>query len=254
MKVRFLFFFALLTSFSFAQSLNDFRAVIVPLKFDFQKNKNEYRVSTLTKHNLAKAGFEAFYTEETNPYDKCSLLYIDVINVKAFLATKMYFVLKDCNGKEIFKSTTAYTKEKDYQLAYTEVINEAFNSLYAMHYKYTPGATPVVSTSTNLVSTPKPVAVPVPVVSNASAPLSTVVATNVAANTTVYYAQPTANGYQLVDTTPKVVMKLYKTSKSDYFTAVRDGVQGALLLKDNEWFFEYYQNDQLMSEKIAIKF
>jgi len=254
MKVRFLFFFSLLTSFSFAQSLNDFRAVIVPLKFDFQKNKNEYRVSTLTKHNLAKAGFEAFYTEETNPYDKCSLLYIDVINVKAFLATKMYFVLKDCNGKEIFKSTTAYTKEKDYQLAYTEVINEAFNSLYAMHYKYTPGATPVVSTSTNLVSTPKPVAVPVPVVSNASAPVSTVVATNVAANTTVYYAQPTANGYQLVDTTPKVVMKLYKTSKSDYFTAVRDGVQGALLLKDNEWFFEYYQNDQLMSEKIAIKF
>ena len=252
MKVRFLFFFALLTSFSFAQSINDFKAVIVPLKFDFQKNKNEYRVSTITKHNLAKAGFEAFYTEETNPYDKCSLLYIDVINVKAFLATKMYFVLKDCNGKEIFKSTTAYTKEKDYQLAYTEVINEAFNSLYAMHYKYTPGATPVVSTSTNVVPTPSPVAVPVPVpvVSNASAPVSTVVA----ANTTVYYAQPTANGYQLVDTTPKVVMKLYKTSKSDYFTAVRDGVQGALLLKDNEWFFEYYQNDQLMSEKIAIKF
>ena len=254
MKVRFLFFFALLTSFSFAQSLNDFRAVIVPLKFDFQKKQNEYRVSTLTKFNLNKAGFEAFYAEEPNPYDKCSLLYIDVINVKAFLATKMYFVLKDCNGKEIFKSITGYTKEKDYQLAYTEAINEAFNSLYAMHYKYTPGATPVVSTSTNLVSTPKPVAVPVPVVSNASAPVSTVVATNVAANTTVYYAQPTANGYQLVDTTPKVVMKLYKTSKSDYFTAVRDGVQGALLLKDNEWYFEYYQNDQLMSEKIAIKF
>ena len=98
MKVRFLFFFALLTSFSFAQSLNDFRAVIVPLKFDFQKKQNEYRVSTLTKFNLNKAGFEAFYAEEPNPYDKCGLLYIDVINVKAFLATKMYFVLKDCNG------------------------------------------------------------------------------------------------------------------------------------------------------------
>lgn len=254
MKVRFLFFFAFLASFSFAQSINDFRAVIVPLKFDFQKKTNEYRVSTLTKFNLNKAGFEVFYAEEPNAYDKCSLLYIDVINVKAFLATKMYFVLKDCNGNEIFKSTTGYTKEKDYQLAYTEAINEAFNSLYAMHYKYTPGATPAVSTSTNVVSTPSPIAVPVPVVSNASAPVSTVVATNVAANTMVYYAQPTANGYQLVDTTPKVVMKLYKTSKSDYFTAVRDGIQGALLLKDNEWYFEYYQNEQLMSEKIAIKF
>jgi hypothetical protein len=252
MKVRFLFFFALLTSFSFAQSINDFRAVIVPLKFDFQKKQNEYRVSTLTKYNLTEAGFEAFYAEEPNTYDKCSLLYIDIINVKAFLATKMYFVLKDCNGKEIFKSTTGYTKEKDYQLAYTEVINEAFNSLYAMNYKYTPGATPVVTSTPSPVSAPNPV--PVPVVSNPSAPVSTVVATNVAANTTVYYAQPTANGYQLVDTTPKVVMKLYKTSKSDYFTAVRDGVQGALLLKDNEWYFEYYKNDQLVSEKIAIKF
>lgn len=252
MKVRFLFFFALLASFSFAQSLNDFRAVIVPLKFDFQKQTNEYRVSTLTKYNLTKAGFEAFYAEEPNPYDKCSLLYIDVINMKAFLATKMYFVLKDCYGKEIFKSTTGYTKEKDYQLAYTEALNEAFNSLYAMNYKYTPGAIPVVTSTPSQVSAPNPV--PVPVVSNVSTPVSTVVAANAAANTTVYYAQPTANGYQLVDTTPKVIMKLYKTSKNDYFTAVRDGVQGALLLKDNEWYFEYYKNDQLVSEKIAIKF
>ncbi|MGL2988202.1 hypothetical protein ACSVH5_11455 [Flavobacterium sp. RSSA_27] len=254
MKVRFLFFFALLTNFSFAQSINDFKAVIVPLKFDFQKKTNEYRLSTMTKHNLTKAGFEAFYVEEPNSYDKCSLLYIDIINLKSFLATKMYFVLKDCNGKEIFKSATGYSKEKEYPAAYTEVLDEAFNSLYAMHYKYTPGATPVVVTPAIVVPSPTAVAVPVPVVSSASAPVSTVVATNIAANTTVYYAQPTANGYQLVDTTPKVVMKLYKTSKSDYFTAVRDGVQGALLLKDNEWFFEYYQNDQLMSEKIAIKF
>jgi hypothetical protein len=250
MKVRFLFFFALLTSFSFAQSLNDFRAVIVPLKFDFQKKTNEYRLSTLTKFNLNKAGFEAFYAEEPNAYDKCSLLYIDVINMKAFLATKMYFVLKDCTGKEIFKSSIGYTKEKDYQLAFTEALNEAFNSLYAMKYKYVPGATPVVTTTATAVPTP----MSVPVVPSVSAPVSSVVPTNVAANTMVYYAQPTTNGYQLVDTTPKVVMKLYKTSKNDFFTAVRDGVQGALLLKDNEWYFEYYQNEQLLSEKIAIKF
>jgi hypothetical protein len=254
MKVRFLFLFALFTSVAFAQSINNFKAVIVPLKFDFQKNKNEYRLSTMTKHNLAKAGFEVYYNEEPNTYDKCSLLYVDVINLKSFLATKMYFVLKDCNGKEIFKSTTGYSKEKEYPLAYKEVLEEAFASLYAMHYKYTPGATPVVSTNANAVPTPSPVAVPVPVVSNASAPVSAVVSNDASSKVTVYYAQPTANGYQLVDTTPKVVMKLYKTSKSDYFTAVRDGVQGALLLKDNEWYFEYYQNEQLLSEKIAIKF
>ena len=247
MKVRFLFFFALLASFSFAQSINDFRAVIVPLKFDFQKKTNEYRLSTLSKFNLTKAGFEAFYAEEPNAYDKCSLLYLDVINLKAFLATKMYFVLKDCNGNEIFKSANGYTKEKDYLLAYTEALNEAFNSLYEMNYKYTPGAAAVVAKN-NLVSG---VQVAAPVAQTALNPATPV---NSTSNAMVFYAQPTANGYQLIDTTPKVVMKLFKTSKSDYFTAVRDGIQGALLLKDNEWFFEYYQNEQLQSEKIAIKF
>lgn len=241
MKVRFLFFFALLTSFSFAQSINDFKAVIVPLKFDFQKRTNEYRLSTLTKFNLNKAGFEAFYVEEPNTYDKCSLLYIDVINLKAFLATKMYFVLKDCNGKEIFKSTTGYTKEKEYQLAYTEALNEAFNSLYAMNYKYN-GTT---TTATKTIPA-------VPLTTSTYIPVSTV--SSVDTNLTVYYAQPTKAGYQLVDTTPKLIMKLYKTSKNDYFTAVKDEIQGVVFLKDNEWYFEYYQNEQLISEKMAIKF
>lgn len=247
MKVRFLFFFALLASFSFAQSINDFKAVIVPLKFDFQKKTNEYRLSTLSKFNLNKAGFEAFYAEEPNSYDKCSMLYLDIINLKAFLATKMYFVLNDCNGNEVFKSQTGYTKEKDFLLAYTEALNEAFQSLYAMNYKYTPGTTTIVAKN-NIVSGVQ-VAVPV-----AATTVSAAIPVNTISNAMVYYAQPTANGYQLIDTTPKVVMKLYKTSKSDYFTAVKDGVQGVLLLKDNEWFFEYYQNEQLLSEKMVIKF
>ena len=27
-----------------------------------------------------------------------------------------------------------------------------------------------------------------------------------------------------------------------------------LYLKDNEWYFEYYQNDKLVSEKVVVKF
>ncbi|CAM2788532.1 hypothetical protein SAMN05444143_101719 [Flavobacterium succinicans] len=251
MKVRFLFLFALFTSVAFAQSINNFKAVIVPLKFDFQKNKNEYRLSTMTKHNLSKAGFEVYYNEEPNSYDKCSLLYVDVINLKSFLATKMYFVLKDCNGKEIFRSATGYSKEKEYPLAYKEVLEEAFASLYARNYKYE-GSTAVVdlNPSTSNVAVPAPIVATSAVVP-AVVPISTTAA---AAGAEVYYAQPTSNGYQLVDTTPKVIMKLYKTSKSDYFTAIKGNVQGVLFLKDNNWFFEYYQNEQLMSEKIAIKF
>ncbi|MFV8355294.1 hypothetical protein ACNQGB_03805 [Flavobacterium sp. XS1P32] len=49
-------------------------------------------------------------------------------------------------------------------------------------------------------------------------------------------------------------MKLLKTSQANSFIAIKDSVQGSLILKDNQWFFEYYQNDTLISEKIAVKF
>lgn len=242
MRVHFLFFFVLLGSFSLAQSINDYQAVIVPLKFDFQKTTNEYRLSTLAKFNLNKAGFEVFYTQEPNSYDKCSLLYVDVINLKAFLATKIYFVLKDCTGKEIFKSEVGYSKEKEYQLAYTDALNDAFMSLYTKNYKYNPSSMVATTKANAIATTPTPVVAAIPVeVSNA-------------VSGEMYYAQPIANGFQLVDTAPKLIMKLLKTSKSDCFIATRQGIQGVLILKGNEWFFEYYQNEQLFSEKMAIKF
>ena len=53
---------------------------------------------------------------------------------------------------------------------------------------------------------------------------------------------------------PKVVMKVYKTSNPESFMATKGSVQGILVAKDNQWFFEYYQNDQFISEMINVKF
>jgi hypothetical protein len=49
------------------------------------------------------------------------------------------------------------------------------------------------------------------------------------------YAQATSTGYQLIDSTPKVVMKLLKTSQANSFIAIKDSVQGSDF-KDNQWF------------------
>ncbi len=73
-------------------------------------------------------------------------------------------------------------------------------------------------------------------------------------NAGLLYAQPTSYGYQLIDSEPKVVMKVYKTSNPASFMAKKGDVQGALVSKENQWFFEYYQNDKLVSEKIDVKF
>ena len=70
----------------------------------------------------------------------------------------------------------------------------------------------------------------------------------------VCFVSRTANGYQLIDSTPKVIMKVFSTSNKGCYIAVKGDIQGVLILKNNEWVFEYYQNDQLWSEVIAVKF
>jgi hypothetical protein len=42
----------------------------------------------------------------------------------------------------------------------------------------------------------------------------------------VLYAQPIVNGFQLVNSTPKVVMKVFKTSSSTCLIAMRESIQG----------------------------
>ena len=256
MKAKFLFLLSLVSSYGFSQSINDYAAVIVPIKYDFLKEENQYRLNTLTKFNLQKAGFQAFYSNEEFPveYNRCSLLNVDVLKDNAFLVTKLYVVFKDCNGKVVYKSEVGKSKEKEFEVAYAEALNMAFTSIYALHYKYNGKAvapnqnTTVTSTvaSTSVVSTAVPVtaaAVAVSVPNNSAEP-----------DGSVLFAQPIKNGFQLVDSTPKVILKAYKTTNPSIYIASKESIQGVMILKDNQWFFEYYEKDTLMSEKISVKF
>jgi hypothetical protein len=254
MKKQFLFLLLLVVSYSYSQSVNDYKAVIIPVKYDFLKSENQYRLTTMTKFNLNKAGFVSFYSSETMPSeynDRCSLLYIDVVKESGFLTSKLFITLKDCYGKIIFQSITGKSKEKEYQVAYTEALNKAFQSIYELKYKYNGSATAKVQTVIQ-PEVVKPMSAPVAVVANVVS--ESVVVNTVVADSNLLYAQPTATGFQLIDSTPKVIMKLFKTSQPNSFIAIKDTVQGSLILKDNQWYFEYYQNDKLISEKVAVKF
>ena len=254
MKIKFLLLALFASVIGFSQSINDYKAVIVPLRYDFQKTDNQYRLSTMTKANLIKAGFEAFYSNEQLPEgynERCDLLYAEVKRDNAFLMTKLFVEFKDCYGKVIYTSGVGKSKEKEYEVAYKECLDMAFVSINELHYKYngTKAALPARATST--------VAAPAVTTAVVAAPVvSAVVATPTpdVSDPNLLYAQPTETGYQLIDKTPKVVMKLMKTSRPDSFIAIKDGVQGTLNAKDNQWFFEYYKDDKLVSEKISVKF
>ena len=254
MKKLLLFLILSFGSYCFSQSVNDYKAVIIPLKYDFLKSENQYRLQTLTKVNLVKAGFQAFYSNETIPAEfneRCSLLYVDIKNEKAFLATKLFIIFKDCTGTIIFQSEIGKSKEKEYQKSYFEALNNAFQSVYDLQYKYNPGSMVTLAPKTAA----NPETIPTAMVSDKVATKSTNDAKiSEGKISNLLYAQPTSYGYQLIDSEPKVVMKVYKTSNPVSFMATKGSVQGILVAKDNQWFFEYYQNDQFISEMINVKF
>ncbi len=276
MKTRILFLMLFVASYSFSQTVNDYKAVIIPMKYDFQKEENQYRLQTITKVDLQKAGFEAFYANEAIPAefpDRCSLLYFDVKKENALLTTKLYIVFKDCYGTVVFQSAIAKSREKEFEVAYVDALNNAFEFVYELAYAYNGNTNfsqkPVVATqSVSGGSAPVPAAsAPVataPVVGAAVVAVPAVVVSSAKNDSAepkisenkspeMLYAQPTSYGYQLIDSEPKVIMKLYKTSNPASYMAIKGSVQGALVSKENQWFFEYYQGDKLISEKIDVK-
>src|SRR5690606_11877549 len=68
----------------------------------------------------------------------------------------------------------------------------------------------------------------------------------------VLYAQAIDNGFQLVDSSPKVVYKIKNTSMENVFLV--DGKNATLYKKVNTWIMEYYENNVLKQEAFNIKF
>lgn len=244
MKNAFLAIVLLISGLSAAQSINEYQYVVIPRKFEFLKDDNKYNLNTLTKMLFEKQGFKVFYEDDIKPdelaLDRCKALYGNLVNDSGMLSTVLQISLKDCKGNTIFLSEKGKSKEKEFHKAYYEALREASVSLTALNYKYS---------GEQRAATPLQTRVKEPMRQN-NVPAATQPTTNAG----MLYAQPVANGYQLVDSTPKVVLKMYKTSQKDSYTAVSDTKNGVVFKKGDEWIFEYYQNEQLVSEKLNIKF
>ncbi|KAI9436387.1 hypothetical protein F5148DRAFT_1294623 [Russula earlei] len=240
---------ALLLAVSFAltarsqNTINNYKYVLVPDRFDFLRTADQYGLNTLTKELLQGVGFTTFVANEALPAElaanKCNALKAELVEKKNFFTTALTLLLKDCQGNIIYKSQEGKSREKEWQPAYSEALRNAFTSLNAAQYKYD---------STTAAQT-----IPIPV-SVAPVAVAAAIPATVTENRNALYAQANANGYQLIDTTPKKVMVLLKTSQQDNFIA-DDGIsKGIVFRKNGEWFFEYYTNDKLVSQKLNIKF
>lgn len=248
MKKYLLVLLVFVSSAGFAQKINDYKYVIIPSKFSFLKEKDQYRMNTLTRLYLEKYGFITYFDTDVLPVEvanqNCNIAHVDLLSDGSLFVTKLTVVLKGCRNEILFTSADGKSREKEYQVAYTHALREAFKSFDQLGYKYNGTGT---DNETKIVKTTNSVT---PVTQETEEKKEN---TDSSKNT-VLFAQPIENGFQLIDSTPKVILKIAKTSDKDLFIAENNLGKGVLYLKNENWIFEYYASGKLTSEVFKIKF
>ncbi|WP_405410444.1 hypothetical protein [Maribacter sp. Asnod1-A12] len=226
--------------------------------------------------------------------NRCLGLIADLQDDSNLFSTKTTINLIDCNDKVVFNSMQGISKEKEYKEAYNEAIKESMRSFNGMNYKYTakdkkdqtvtvsfkndvkkldeskaskilkdekanenakkvPAIISEETEKTQYYKDNTPIASNVKKTESEKSALKRLeVNRSVAKN--IWYAQATDNGYQLVDSSPKVRMNLMKSSTDNVYMARTDTKNGMVYKKDGNWVFEYYENDRLVQEELNIKF
>ncbi|MEZ4793569.1 MAG: hypothetical protein R2783_08945 [Gelidibacter sp.] len=270
-------------------SVNDYKYIVVPSQFEFLKEKDQYEINSLTKFLFNKYGYTAYLQDEDLPsdlyYNRCLGLVADVVKENAFLKTKLRIDLKDCDGKVIMSSQVGETREKEYAKAYNLALREAFETFQNMAYAYQPNeailyrATPHASvndgtkeqeeiarlkneikslkedkTETTAIGKPMEKVNVAEETMNENKPNKETQLIKVSENPTseVLYAQAIDNGFQVVDSTPKVVMVLFATAAKDVFL-VKD--QNAIVFKkENLWIYSENDGKGVKERILNIKF
>lgn len=244
-------------------TISNYKYVLIPERFDFSREDNQYGLNTLAKMLMEEKGFTAYFDNTQLPQElagnKCNALKAEVTQRKALFATNLTLVLKDCQGNIVFKSKEGKSREKEFNTSYNMALRDAFSSLKDEPYNYN-GTTHTPAVQPTMPAAPAPAVVapaPAAVASTqasapAPAPAPATPAVKDAAGT--LYAQAIANGYQLIDTSPKIVLTLLKTSVQDFFIAENGALHGVVVKKNGDWYFEHYKDNQLVAEKLLIKF
>lgn len=228
-----------LFTFTFSVAQENYKYAIVPKKFSFFSDENEYNTSSMTKSFFEKEGFVVYYDTDEFPSElannRCMAFYVNVLKKSNMFITKINFELKDCANKIIYTSIQGSSKEKEYQKSY----NESFRlALVTMK-----GQLNFTNTSTGNAIIEKETVTATPIaVESKNSPKEGLTAIAI------------QNGYKLVDSVPSVIYELLATSIENVFTAKKGTISGTFLKKNTGWYFEFYQNDQLVSEKVDVKF
>lgn len=127
----------------FAQSsVNNYKYVIVPERYEFLKENDQYQLNSLTKFLLEKEGLTVLMSNDKIPKEiaenACLVLNAKVTDYSKLFKTKLKLELLDCYNNVVVESEIGETREKEYRKAYHEALRNAYESIEGMNYAYTP--------------------------------------------------------------------------------------------------------------------
>jgi len=224
MKKILLLFIVLLSITSFAQK----QTIIISSKYDFQKEKNAYNINNMLKAILLSNNYEVYFDDEVLPIEiaenRCAVLTGILVDKSNMFLTKMQFQIKDCQNKIVFETAEVKSKEKDIQAGYVEAVRLLSPELKKYKVELLQKKEVAIQKSSEMTTN-----------------------TN-----TKYHFLEIANGFAIMDTTPKVVLQIYKTTNPNVFIADKFGIKGVFTKSDNKGVFEYYLNDKLVVEEFLF--
>lgn len=257
------------------EAINNYKYIIVPLEFDFSSREDQYQINSLTEFLFNKYGYKAFLENESFPDDlklnRCLALKAEVVEVKGgFLNTKLQINLMDCEGNLVVSSKIGKSREKEHKVAHNLAVRDAFKTFQFFNYKYkSDGVIPTLSSNKSVatktnddatqkeierlkqeVATLKEKKEVKPVIEKSSK--ANKIPKTLKKGEIILYAQPIDKGFQVVDQTPKVIMILLETPKSNTFI-VKD--QNAIVYKeDGFWYISKNDGESTSLEALKLKF
>ncbi len=228
------------------QQLNDYKYIIVPQQFEFQKAENQYQLNALTKFLLEKEHFNVIYQNSEYPLDytsnRCLGLFFNLHKNNTLFKITLDFDLVDCNKNTVFSSKQGVSRDKDYKKAYHEALRMAFRSLKGKNYVYSNKPQKIiVSKAVRKLPTTKAKAM-----ISTQSPLK------------ILNAKPIAEGFVLLDKAEALHYTILNTHLKDVFFIKNTEKlfnKNAILYKQGDfWVIEYYDGKILRNKKLKILF
>ena len=258
-------FLTIANLFVFGQEkkVNNYKFIVVPDRFDFLKQKDEYKTSSLTKFLLKKNGFTVFLNSEQYPKDlidnPCSGLKALVLDKSSMFKVKVIIELRDCSNKLLYTSEEGVSKLKEFKKGFQEAIRNAHASMIDVVFEpfllepIGKDKKEIVIVNPVLVKEVKEIKLEVElsVITNIEEAAQVSPTNNIALDSTLY-AQPKENGFQLINLKPQVVFVILNTGAKDIYV-IKDK-NGLLYKKGENWIAEFYEGGEIVVKKYSIKF